>query len=128
MQPSLHLTKSSSLSSRSIAPSTHTHRAPRINRSIRSNDNGATAITAELNEGDKVKVKSPVTVYHVGKFKQGIDMAGLEGTIVGNASQFQGLELSANLPWKVQFFKDAPDGGKPVKFICHFEEDEIETV
>lgn len=94
-------------------------------RLSRAGGNGV--ITAELQEGDKVKVKSSIIVYHVGKFKEGIDLEGMEGVVVGNASLYQGQVLSANLPWKVEFVKDVPDG-KPAKFIVHLEEDEVDAL
>lgn len=72
----------------------------------------------EIKEGAKVRVTAPIEVYHVGKFKDGLKLQGLEGTVVQNVTQYNGIELSANLPWKVQFEVPAGDG-KPVKVLAH---------
>lgn len=78
------------------------------------------SVRCELKEGARVRVKAPVTIYHVGKFKEGLNLEGKEGTVVQNVAQYKGQELSANLPWKVEFAVPAPDGGaKPVKVLTH---------
>lgn len=76
-------------------------------------------VSCELAVGTKVRVTAPVKIFHVGKFKAGLELKGMEGTVVGDARQHKGgLELSATLPWKVQF--EAKDGdGKAVKVIAH---------
>jgi hypothetical protein len=82
-------------------------------------------ISAQLAEGARVKVKAPVKVFHVGKYKEGLDLEGLEGTIVqanvGDYKHHDGKQhtLSATLPVKVQFMVPAPDGGKDVKVLVH---------
>jgi hypothetical protein len=78
----------------------------------------AMPVSAALTEGQKVKVKSPVKVYHVGKFKGGLELQGMEGTVVADVRDYQGIRLSANLPIKVQFGPAGPDG-KPVKVLAH---------
>lgn len=59
---------------------------------------------------------------HVGKFKEGLQLQGREGVVQKNEAQYnwkgQDMALSANLPWKVQFSVDGPEG-KPVKVIAH---------
>jgi hypothetical protein len=76
-------------------------------------------IRCDFAAGTRVKVSAPVKIFHVGKFKEGLDLQGLEGVVQADARQFKGMELSATLPWKVQFEVAAPDGGKPVKVIAH---------
>lgn len=83
-------------------------------------------VSAALAPGSTVKVKTSVKVYHVGKFKDGLDLNGLTGKVIENVQTYQGKELSANLPWKVEFSVDG--GDKPVKVLAHLEEDELETV
>ena len=59
-------------------------------------------------------------IYHVGKFKTGLDLQGMEGVVQADVRNFKGMELSATMPWKVQFEAPAPDGSdKPVKVIAH---------
>jgi hypothetical protein len=77
----------------------------------------ALAVVA-VKEGDTVKVTRPIVVYHVGKFKDGLNLEGREGVVVENVMNYKGQELSANLPWKVQFLVDGPEG-KPVKVLAH---------
>lgn len=57
-------------------------------------------------------------VYHVAKFKQGLDLQGLEGTVQEDTRQYKGMQLSSNLPWKVQLETEGPDG-KALKIIAH---------
>lgn len=75
------------------------------------------AVSAELQPGSKVRVVKPVTVF-AGKFKDGLNLEGMEGEAVENVALFKGEVLSANLPWKVRFDPAGPDG-KPVKVIVH---------
>lgn len=79
--------------------------------------NGASPV-CQLKEGVRVRVTAPVKVFHVGKFKSGLDLQGMEGVVQADVSQYKGLTLSANLPWKVQFQAPGPEG-KPVKVIAH---------
>ena len=70
--------------------------------------------------GDRVRVKESVIVYHSPKSRnQAFDVKGLEGEVVGLASEWQGKPISANLPLQVKFEK---------KFKAHFREDELELV
>lgn len=78
----------------------------------------AMPVRCDFAEGARVRVKSSVKVYHVGKFRDGLDLQGMEGAVLEDVRNFKGTELSANLPWKVQF--EAKDGdGKAVKVIAH---------
>jgi hypothetical protein len=83
-------------------------------------------VMASISTGAKVKVTKSVKVFHVGKFKEGLDLEGLTGTVVENVQVYEGKELSANLPWKVEFSVDG--GDKPVRVLAHLEEDEFEAV
>lgn len=70
--------------------------------------------------GDRVRVKESVIVYHHPKSRnQAKDVKGMEGEVVGLASEWQGKPISANLPLQVQFEK---------KFKAHFREDELEVL
>jgi hypothetical protein len=85
--------------------------APRVGRR-------AVAVTAELAIGAKVRVAAPVKIFHAGKFKGGLELQGLEGTIVEDSKNHKGYETSSTLRWKVQFAPEAPDG-KPAKVLAH---------
>eukprot|EP01025_Chloroclados_australasicus_P003446 TRINITY_DN10813_c0_g1_i1.p2 TRINITY_DN10813_c0_g1~~TRINITY_DN10813_c0_g1_i1.p2 ORF type:complete len:145 (+),score=19.02 TRINITY_DN10813_c0_g1_i1:171-605(+) len=80
---------------------------------------------AELAPGAKVKVTSDLKVYHVPGFKSGIDLQGKEGEVVQNVTEYQGVELSPNYPWKVQF--EVEKNGKMKSFFCHLDEDELQA-
>lgn len=72
----------------------------------RVSSNGAGPV-AKLAEGARVRVTAPVKVYHVGKFKAGLELQGMEATVVQpdvrDYRHHDGKqhELSANLPIKV---------------------------
>lgn len=78
----------------------------------------AVAVTAELAIGAKVRVAAPVKIFHAGKFKGGLELEGMEGTIVEDSKHYKGYETSSTLRWKVQFAPMAPDG-KPAKVLAH---------
>ncbi|KAI3436639.1 hypothetical protein D9Q98_006055 [Chlorella vulgaris] len=94
----------------------------------------APPVAAQLAEGARIKVTAPIKVYHVGKFKAGLDLEGMEGVVlqpnVGDFKHQDGKqhELSATLPVKVQFAVPAPDGGKDVKVIAHLADNELEAL
>ncbi|MEA5502368.1 ferredoxin-thioredoxin reductase variable chain [Halotia wernerae UHCC 0503] len=70
--------------------------------------------------GDRVRVKDSVVVYHHPEHRgQAFDIKGLEGEVIGFATEWQGRPISANLPIFVQFSK---------KFKAHLREDELETI
>lgn len=62
------------------------------------------------------------------KHKAGLNLEGMEGTVLDIVTEYNGKELSANLPVKVQFALPAEDGGKEGKAICHLAESEVEAV
>lgn len=71
----------------------------------------------ELKAGSRVRVAKSIVVYHVPKQKDGVDIKGMEGSVVSNVRFMDGIELSPNYPWKVQF--EQPSDKKPVKFFVH---------
>lgn len=91
--------------------STHNHRG----RALRSL---ASVPRCDFSPGARVRVAKSVMVYHVAKFKQGLDLQGLEGTVQEDTRQYKGMQLSSNLPWKVQLETEGPDG-KALKIIAH---------
>lgn len=66
----------------------------------------------------QVKVKEEFKVWHVPGFKEGIDMAGMEGVVQKDVTMYNGVKLSPNLPWKVQFEVEGKNG-KAKKFFVH---------
>ncbi|PNH02746.1 Ferredoxin-thioredoxin reductase, variable chain [Tetrabaena socialis] len=89
---------------------------------VRCSGNGSSS----LQEGQKVKVVSSVKIYHAPKHPAGIDLNGMEGTLVKDVTHFKGKVLSANLPFKVEFV--IPGETKPVKFLAHLGEDELQAL
>ncbi|WP_442938428.1 ferredoxin-thioredoxin reductase variable chain [Nostoc sp.] len=70
--------------------------------------------------GDRVRVKESVVVYHHPEHRsQAFDIKGIEGDVVGIATQWRGRPVSANLPIVVQFSK---------KFKAHLRENELEVI
>lgn len=92
----------------------------------RAAGNGAAPLAvAQLAEGSRVKVTAPVKIYHVPKYKEGLDLQGMEGTVLQpNVCDYkhhdgQKHELSATLPVKCQFLVPPPGGGKELKVLVH---------
>lgn len=91
------------------APAAPTRRAaPRAARGLATgNGAGPLPVQAKLAEGARIKVTAPIKVYHVGKFKSGLELQGLEAVVVQpDVRDFKYKdgkqhELSANLPVKV---------------------------
>ena len=50
--------------------------------------------------------------------QDGLDIKGMEGTLVEVIEKYQGKQLSANLPYKTQFMIPK-DEGKDMKLIVH---------
>ncbi|KAL4457686.1 hypothetical protein ABPG75_012551 [Micractinium tetrahymenae] len=93
------------------------------------------APVAALSEGSRVRVTAPVKVFHVPKYKAGLDLQGKEGTVVqANVCDYKHHDgkqhqLSANLPVKVQFLVPPPSGeGKEIKVLAHLADDEVEAL
>ncbi|PRQ41476.1 putative ferredoxin:thioredoxin reductase [Rosa chinensis] len=74
--------------------------------------------------GARVKVTVPLKVYHVPRVPE-VDITGMEGELKQYVGLWKGKRISANLPYKVQFFVDV-EGRGPVKFFAHLKEDEFE--
>lgn len=99
-------------------------------RSIRAagSGTGTAPMMAALTPGAKVRVSVPLKVWHVAKFKEGLELQGMEGTVLANVAEWKGKVLSASLPWKVQFEAADPAGSsKPVKVIAHLAQEELEV-
>ncbi|MCD7450360.1 hypothetical protein HAX54_005562 [Datura stramonium] len=76
--------------------------------------------------GSKVKVTVPLKVYHVPKVPE-LDLDGRIGTLKQYVAVHKGKQISANLPYKVEFVVDDLEGrSAPVKFSAHLKEDEFE--
>ncbi|RAL53875.1 hypothetical protein DM860_004346 [Cuscuta australis] len=81
---------------------------------------------AMANVGSKVRVTAPLKVYHVPKVPE-FDLTGRTGVIKQYVAIHKGKEISANLPYKVEFVVEDMDGRKgPLKFFAHLREDEFE--
>ncbi|XP_062108024.1 ferredoxin-thioredoxin reductase, variable chain-like [Humulus lupulus] len=76
--------------------------------------------------GARVRVKVPLKVYHVPKVPE-IDLMGMEGEIKQYVAIWKGKQISANLPYKVQFVTEV-EGRGAVKLLAHLKEDEFEYV
>ena len=74
--------------------------------------------------GARVKVTAPLKVYHVPRVPE-VDLTGMEGELKQYVGLWKGKRISANLPYKVQFFLDVQGRGA-VKFFAHLKEDEFE--
>lgn len=83
-------------------------------------------VSAQLSGGSNVRVVKPVKIYHVGKFKEGLDLEGRVGVVMDDVRKYEGQELSATLPWKVQFEVEHDGGASMVKVVAHLDDDEIE--
>lgn len=77
-----------------------------------ASDNGSS-----IAEGAKVKVTKTVKVYHAIGRSDGLDLEGMVGIVKKNVLNFKGKQLSANLPYQVQF--EVERNGKPGKLLCH---------
>ncbi|VVB17488.1 unnamed protein product [Arabis nemorensis] len=76
--------------------------------------------------GSRVRVTSPLKVYHVNRVPE-VELEGMEGKLKDYVAVWKGKRISANLPYKVEFFKEI-EGRGPVKFVAHLKEDEFEFI
>lgn len=74
--------------------------------------------------GARVKVKVPLKVYHVPRVPE-LEITGMEGEVKQYVGLWKGKQISANLPYKVQFVVDV-EGRGAVKFFAHLKEDEFD--
>lgn len=81
--------------------------------------------------GARVRVMVPVKVYHVPRVPV-MQLAGMEGTVRQYVGVFRGANLSASLPFKVEFVKEMEGGsgdrGALVKFTAHLKQDEFDYI
>eukprot|EP00878_Enallax_costatus_P001387 GHUV01001537.1.p1 GENE.GHUV01001537.1~~GHUV01001537.1.p1 ORF type:complete len:114 (+),score=23.12 GHUV01001537.1:130-471(+) len=100
---------------------------PATSRPARSRSAAVRVVASEngtaFADGTKIKVVKSVKVYHAPKQTQGLDLEGMEGTVVKNVLNYKGKQLSANLPYQIVF--QIERDGKPAKLICHLDETEI---
>ncbi|XP_016484174.1 ferredoxin-thioredoxin reductase, variable chain-like [Nicotiana tabacum] len=76
--------------------------------------------------GSRVRVTVPLKVYHVPKVPE-LDLVNRIGTLKQYVGFHKGKQISANLPYKVEFVVanlEGRDGS--VKFLAHLKEDEFE--
>lgn len=72
-------------------------------------------------------MKVPLKVYHVTKAPD-LDLNGMEGVIKQYVGLWKGNRISANLPFKVEFFVEVEGQPKPVKVLAHLKEDEFDLL
>ncbi|MBP0014326.1 MAG: ferredoxin-thioredoxin reductase variable chain [Roseofilum sp. SID3] len=77
--------------------------------------------------GDRVRVKTPLVIYHHPQHRnEPFDLKGEEGEVINLASTYnwkgEEVSISANFPVVVQF----PSIGK--RFKAHLKEDELEVI
>lgn len=71
-------------------------------------------------------MKVPLKVHHVPRVPE-VDLSGKEGVLKHYVGVWKGKRISANLPYKVEFFIEV-EGRGPVKFFAHLKEDEFEYI
>ncbi|KAF5747440.1 Ferredoxin-thioredoxin reductase variable chain [Tripterygium wilfordii] len=76
--------------------------------------------------GARVRVNGPLKVYHVPKVPE-MDLTGMEGNLKQYVGLWKGKRISANLPYKVEFFTEIEGRGR-VKFFAHLKEDEFDYI
>ncbi len=73
-----------------------------------------------MNVGTRVRVKSPLTVYHHPEHKgEGFNIEGLEGEIIAIHTSWKGRPISANYPYEVRFTP---------KLVVHVGDHELEPI
>ncbi|KAM0050406.1 putative ferredoxin:thioredoxin reductase [Helianthus debilis subsp. tardiflorus] len=78
--------------------------------------------------GARVRVTVPLKVYHVPKVSE-VELNGKEGKVKENVAIWRGKSISANLPYKIEFFEKLEGrGDAPVKFVAHLKEDEFDCI
>lgn len=106
------------------------HIAPRVavgSDVISSPDVAAEEAAAANKVGKRVRVTAPVRVHHVAK-APGLDLRGMEGVVKQYVGVWKGKRITANLPFKVEFELKLDGQDKPVRFIAHLRERELEIV
>lgn len=77
--------------------------------------------------GKRVRVTAPVRVHHVSKAPD-LDLRGMEGVVKQYVGVWKGKRITANRPFKVEFELKLDGQAKPVRFLAHLREDELEFV
>ncbi|KAK9074320.1 hypothetical protein SSX86_006918 [Deinandra increscens subsp. villosa] len=78
--------------------------------------------------GARVRVKVPLTVYHIPKVPE-VDLNGKEGKVKENVAVWRGKQISANFPIKIEFLEKLEGrGDAPVRFFAHLREDEFDYI
>lgn len=92
-----------------------------INLSTRSHNIRILACSGkqEIKAGARVKVVQPVIVHHVTKIAPELNLEGREGIVLQDVRQHDTVELSPNLPYKIQFEEPSTNSNKPTKFFAH---------
>ncbi len=75
--------------------------------------------------GNRVRIKTSVIFYHHPLHRnEAFDAKGLEGTVVGILSDYQGRPISPNFPVQVEFTVE----GAKRPFRAHLKTDELEAI
>ncbi|XP_076926963.1 ferredoxin-thioredoxin reductase, variable chain-like [Bidens hawaiensis] len=78
--------------------------------------------------GARVRVTAPLKVYHVAKVPE-VELYGKEGKLKEYVAVWKGKQISANLPYKIEFLERFEERGEaPVKFFAHLKDDEFEYI
>ncbi|XP_010493466.1 PREDICTED: ferredoxin-thioredoxin reductase, variable chain, chloroplastic-like [Camelina sativa] len=101
-----------------------TKSADSVNLDASSSEEDIEAAEAKAKIGSRVRVTAPLKVYHVNRVPE-VDLEGMEGKLKDYVSVWKGKRVSANLPYKVEFFIEI-EGRGPVKFVSHLKDDEFE--
>ena len=78
---------------------------------------GEGELREDIEAGAKIRVTKDLTLHHVPKHPM-YALQGKEGTVIEVVTSFKGKPISANLPYKCQFFETQEDG-KEKKFFAH---------
>ena len=77
--------------------------------------------------GRKIRVKTPLNVYHIPKLPELELTSDMIGVIKQYIGLWKGKRISPNLPFKVEFVVEI-EGRGPVKFVAHLKEDEFHII
>lgn len=77
----------------------------------------------KLELGTRVRVNCSIIMYHYpGKKNTPVDIQGFEGVIINDKSITDGTQMSATLPYFIDFAHDHP------KFKAHLSESELDVL
>ncbi|XP_010454627.1 PREDICTED: ferredoxin-thioredoxin reductase, variable chain [Camelina sativa] len=103
-----------------------TKSADSVNLDASSASSSEEEIEAKAKIGSRVRVTAPLKVYHVNRVPE-VDLEGMEGKLKDYVSVWKGKRVSANLPYKVEFFIEI-EGRGPVKSVSHLKDDEFDFI